>query len=147
MTRAMTRFKALAIVAMVGWAAATLPAPAVQPDELLDDPALEERARAISKNLRCLVCRNESIDDSNAPLARDLRLLVRERLSKVLAPYVAAGALRIDDMDLAANQFGELCKGDLFVRSLCGMCDNPTEADIERVVNGAVEMFLARYRA
>lgn len=53
---------------------------AVQPDEILDDPALEERARDISSGLRCLVCRNESIDDSNADLARDLRLLVRERL-------------------------------------------------------------------
>lgn len=53
---------------------------AVQPDEVLADPALEERAREISKELRCLVCRNESIDDSNAGLARDLRLLVRERL-------------------------------------------------------------------
>ena len=54
---------------------------AVQPDEVLEDPALEERAREISKELRCLVCRNESIDDSNAGLARDLRLLVRERLT------------------------------------------------------------------
>lgn len=53
---------------------------AVQPDEILDDPVLEDRARALSKDLRCLVCRNESIDDSNAELARDLRLLVRERL-------------------------------------------------------------------
>ena len=53
---------------------------AVQPDEILDDPVLEERAREISAGLRCLVCRNESIDDSNAVLARDLRLLVRERL-------------------------------------------------------------------
>lgn len=53
---------------------------AVQPDEILDDPALEARARELSKDLRCLVCRNESIDDSNADLARDLRLLVRERL-------------------------------------------------------------------
>ena len=53
---------------------------AVQPDEILDDPVLEGRARALSKDLRCLVCRNESIDDSNAELARDLRLLVRERL-------------------------------------------------------------------
>ncbi|MFN6978929.1 MAG: cytochrome c-type biogenesis protein [Gemmobacter sp.] len=57
-----------------------VPAHAVQPDEVLADPALEARARAISTNLRCLVCRNESIDESNAPLARDLRLLVRERL-------------------------------------------------------------------
>jgi len=56
------------------------PAWAVQPDEILDDPALEARAREISKGLRCLVCRNESIDESNADLARDLRLLVRERL-------------------------------------------------------------------
>lgn len=73
--------------------------------------------------------------------------LVRERMSKVLAPYVEAGILKIDDMDLAANQFSELCKGDLFIRSLCGMCDAPSEADIGRVVRGAVEMFLARYRA
>ncbi|MFU8834514.1 cytochrome c-type biogenesis protein [Roseovarius autotrophicus] len=56
------------------------PALGVQPDEILDDPVLEERARDISSGLRCLVCRNESIDDSNAELARDLRLLVRERL-------------------------------------------------------------------
>lgn len=56
------------------------PAWAVQPDEILDDPVLEARARTLSGELRCLVCRNESIDDSNAPLARDLRLLVRERL-------------------------------------------------------------------
>ena len=56
------------------------PLAAVQPDEVLDDPALEARAREISQGLRCLVCRNESIDESNAPLARDLRLLLRERL-------------------------------------------------------------------
>lgn len=56
------------------------PAFAVQPDEVLDDPVLEERARDISEGLRCLVCRNENIDESNADLARDLRLLVRERL-------------------------------------------------------------------
>jgi len=53
---------------------------AVQPDEMLPDPALETRARALSKELRCMVCQNQSIDDSDAPLARDLRLLVRERL-------------------------------------------------------------------
>jgi cytochrome c-type biogenesis protein CcmH len=56
------------------------PAAAVLPDEVLSDPALEARARDLSRNLRCLVCRNESIDDSNADLARDLRLLLRERL-------------------------------------------------------------------
>lgn len=53
---------------------------AMQPDEVLKDQALEARARALSAELRCLVCQNQSIDDSNAPLARDLRLLVRERL-------------------------------------------------------------------
>jgi cytochrome c-type biogenesis protein CcmH len=53
---------------------------AVQPDEVLPDPALEARARALSRELRCMVCQNQSIDDSDAPLARDLRLLVRERL-------------------------------------------------------------------
>lgn len=56
------------------------PALAVEPDEILSDPALETRARHISAGLRCLVCQNQSIDDSNAPLARDLRILVRERL-------------------------------------------------------------------
>lgn len=63
---------ALCIFAAPGWA--------VQPDEILDDPALEARARDISAGLRCLVCRNENIDESNAELARDMRLLVRERL-------------------------------------------------------------------
>jgi cytochrome c-type biogenesis protein CcmH len=53
---------------------------AVQPDEVLKDPALEQRARQISAGLRCMVCQNQSIDDSDAPLAKDLRLLVRERL-------------------------------------------------------------------
>ena len=59
---------------------AALPAKAVEPDEVLQDPALEARARQISEGLRCLVCQNQSIDDSAAPLAKDLRLLVRERL-------------------------------------------------------------------
>ena len=57
-----------------------VPAFAVQPDEILKDPALEARARTIGQELRCLVCQNQSIDDSHAPLARDLRLLVRQRL-------------------------------------------------------------------
>ena len=60
--------------------ATTLPARAVQPDEILPDAGLERRARAISADLRCLVCQNQSIDESDAPLARDLRILVRERL-------------------------------------------------------------------
>jgi cytochrome c-type biogenesis protein CcmH len=59
---------------------AASPAFAVNPDEVLADPALEARARVISANLRCLVCQNQSIDDSDADLARDLRVLVRERL-------------------------------------------------------------------
>ena len=58
----------------------TAPACAVQPDEMLPDPALEGRARSLSRELRCMVCQNQSIDDSDAPLARDLRILVRERL-------------------------------------------------------------------
>jgi cytochrome c-type biogenesis protein CcmH len=57
------------------------PVLAVQPDEMLQDPALETRARALSQQLRCMVCQNQSIDDSDAPLAHDLRVLVRERLT------------------------------------------------------------------
>jgi cytochrome c-type biogenesis protein CcmH len=57
-----------------------LPAFAVTPDEILKDPALEGRARQISQGLRCMVCQNQSIDDSDAPLAHDLRVLVRQRL-------------------------------------------------------------------
>jgi cytochrome c-type biogenesis protein CcmH len=60
--------------------ASALPALAVQPDEVLSDPNLEARARVLSKELRCMVCQNQSIDDSDAPLARDLRVLVRDRL-------------------------------------------------------------------
>ena len=60
--------------------AGTSPAWAVQPDEILPDATLEARARALSRELRCMVCQNQSIDDSDAPLARDLRVLVRERL-------------------------------------------------------------------
>jgi cytochrome c-type biogenesis protein CcmH len=71
------------------------PARAVEPDEILKDPVLEARARSISKILRCLVCQNQSIDDSNAGLARDLRLVVRERLTagdndKAVIGYITA---------------------------------------------------------
>jgi cytochrome c-type biogenesis protein CcmH len=71
--------KALILAALL---ALSLPSPgwAVNPDEVLSDPALEARARDISKHLRCVVCQNQSIDDSDAPLAHDLRVLVRERL-------------------------------------------------------------------
>jgi len=68
------------LIAALMLLASLTPALAVQPDEILADPALEARARALSQELRCMVCQNQSIDDSDAPLARDLRLLVRERL-------------------------------------------------------------------
>ncbi len=74
----MTVVKVVAVFTFI--AVLSLPALAVMPDEKLSDPALEARAREISKELRCLVCQNQSIDDSNADLARDLRVLVRERL-------------------------------------------------------------------
>jgi cytochrome c-type biogenesis protein CcmH len=68
-------------LSLLALALATAPqALAVQPDEILADAALEARARVLSKELRCMVCQNQSIDDSDAPLARDLRVLVRERL-------------------------------------------------------------------
>jgi cytochrome c-type biogenesis protein CcmH len=70
------RFTVAAMLLIVG----SLPASAVQPDEVLPDASLEARARALSRELRCMVCQNQSIDDSDAPLARDLRVLVRERL-------------------------------------------------------------------
>jgi cytochrome c-type biogenesis protein CcmH len=79
--------------------ASTANALAVQPDEVLADPALEARARVLSKELRCMVCQNQSIDDSDAPLARDLRLLVRERLS--------AGDSDAQVLDFLVARYGE----------------------------------------
>ena len=70
----------------------------VEPSEILDDPALEERAREISKGLRCLVCQNESIDDSNASLAKDLRVLVRER--------ILAGDSDAEVLNFVVNRYG-----------------------------------------
>src|SRR5262245_52368151 len=70
----------LCLIVAVLTVAALPPALAVEPDEILSDAALEARARSLSKELRCMVCQNQSIDDSDAPLARDLRVLVRERL-------------------------------------------------------------------
>jgi len=75
------------------------PALAVEPDEILDDPALEQRARDISANLRCLVCQNQSIDDSDADLAKDLRVLVRERL--------VAGDTNEEAMQYIVDRYGE----------------------------------------
>lgn len=76
----MSRAVAIWAAVLLGAAVWLTPAAAVTPDEILDDPALEERARDISAGLRCLVCQNQSIDDSDAELARDLRVLVRQRL-------------------------------------------------------------------
>ncbi|TAK49762.1 MAG: cytochrome c-type biogenesis protein CcmH [Xanthobacteraceae bacterium] len=70
-------FRAALLAAMLAMPAVAL---AVQPDEIMKDPAQEARARNLSRELRCMVCQNQSIDDSDAPLARDLRLLVRERI-------------------------------------------------------------------
>ena len=72
---------------------------AVNPDEVLSDPQLERRARQISAELRCMVCQNESIDDSNAELARDLRILVRERLT--------SGDSDKQVMDFVVDRYGE----------------------------------------
>ncbi len=69
------------VLVLVCWLTALPVALAVQPDEMLDDPALEARARALSKELRCVVCQNEAIDTSNAGIARDMRILLRERLT------------------------------------------------------------------
>src|ERR1700716_3213736 len=85
----------LAIAVMMGWSAAR----AVQPDEIMSDPAMETRARDLSRELRCMVCQNQSIDDSEAPLARDLRLLVRER--------IAAGDSDAKVMDFLVARYGE----------------------------------------
>jgi cytochrome c-type biogenesis protein CcmH len=72
---------------------------AVQPDEVMKDPAKEARARALSRELRCMVCQNQSIDDSAAPLARDLRLLVRER--------IASGDSDAQVIDFLVARYGE----------------------------------------
>ena len=92
----MNYLRALAfLIALV----ASTPLLAVQPSEVLSDPALEARARALSKELRCMVCQNESIDDSEAPLAHDLRVIVRERLK--------AGDSDAQVMDFLVARYGE----------------------------------------
>lgn len=84
------------MVALAMWASV---AGAVQPDEVLPDPALEARARALSRELRCVVCRAETIDDSDASIARDLRLLLRERL--------VAGDSDAEVLDFMVARYGE----------------------------------------
>jgi cytochrome c-type biogenesis protein CcmH len=97
MSRAARLPAVLAALLLMQWA--SVGARAVQPDEMLNDPALEHQAREISSELRCLVCQNQSIDDSDAPLARDLRLIVRERLQ--------AGDGRSDVIDFVVARYGE----------------------------------------
>lgn len=75
------------------------PVAAVQPDEMLADPALEARAREISRDIRCPVCQGESIDDSNAPISRDLRIIIRERL--------VAGDTDEEVVDYIVARYGE----------------------------------------
>ncbi len=99
MNRLKTCASALALVLVCSVAVLPAPVQAVQPDEVLSDPALEARARELSKDLRCLVCRNENIDESNADLARDLRVLVRERL--------VAGDSNGEVIDFVVERYGE----------------------------------------
>jgi cytochrome c-type biogenesis protein CcmH len=87
------------LMALTWFACLLLPAHAVQPDEVLPDATLEARARALSKELRCMVCQNQSIDDSDAPLARDIRILVRERLK--------AGDSDTQVIDFLVARYGE----------------------------------------
>ncbi len=97
----MPRFKAIVLLLLLAFAPviAATPVHAVRPDEVLSDPALEARARALSANLRCMVCQNQSIDDSDAELARDLRVLVRERL--------VAGDTDSEVIDYLVSRYGE----------------------------------------
>ena len=91
--------RAAIILALALAVIAASPARAVQPDEIMDDPVKESRARELSKELRCMVCQNQSIDDSDAPLARDLRLLVRER--------ILAGDTDSQVVDFLVARYGE----------------------------------------
>jgi cytochrome c-type biogenesis protein CcmH len=88
-------FAAACLLLLIGVSSAH----AVQPDEVMADPAKEARARDLSRELRCMVCQNQSIDDSEAPLARDLRLLVRER--------IAAGDSDSQVIDFLVARYGE----------------------------------------
>ena len=91
--------KLIAVLFVLTVAFAGSAARAVQPDEIMSDPVKESRARDLSRELRCMVCQNQSIDDSEAPLARDLRLLVRER--------IAAGDSDAQVIDFLVARYGE----------------------------------------
>jgi cytochrome c-type biogenesis protein CcmH len=108
---------------------------AVQPEEMLKDPKLEARARELSRELRCMVCQNQSIDESEAPLARDLRLLVRERLTK--------GDTNQQVLDFLVSRYGEfvLLKPPLESRTLILWALPPTA-----LLAGAIGLFFAMRR-
>ena len=94
----MSRIRALSLV-VLSYLIYAQPIMAVQPNERLADPLLEERARMLSQNIRCLVCQNQSIDDSNATLAKDLRARVREKLT--------AGATNDEIFDFLVDRYGD----------------------------------------
>jgi len=123
-------FALLALVALTPHAAW-----AVQPDEILADATLEARARTLSKQLRCLVCQNQSIDDSDAPLAHDLRVLVRERLQ--------AGDSNQQVLDFLVQRYGEfvLLRPPLSWRTalLWGIAPG-------LLIGGAIVLLIAGYR-
>jgi cytochrome c-type biogenesis protein CcmH len=124
----------LLLVLMLVFAAA--PALAVNPDEILADPALEARARNLSAQLRCMVCQNQSIDDSNAELARDLRVLVRERLVE--------GETDEEVVDYVVSRYGEfvLLKPRLSARTMA-LWSAPV---VLLLIGGLVLVLMARGR-
>lgn len=135
MTRSFpTRLAALVLAVL----ASTVAVHAVQPDEVLKDPALEGRARALSRDLRCMVCPSQSIDDSDADLARDVRILVRERLMK--------GDSDDQVIDFLSSRFGEY----VLLRPRFSLHNAPlwiTPAVVLLVGAGAMALALRRRRA
>ncbi len=98
MVMSLLRLSLLCCVLFAGWPVPSAIA-AIEPDEVLQDPALEARARALTAQLRCVVCQNQALDDSDAPLAKDLRVLVRER--------IVAGDSDDEVMDFLVARYGE----------------------------------------
>ena len=149
--------RALTIVAILAVLAAS-PARAVQPDEILPDAGQEARARALSAHLRCLVCQNQSIDDSNAPLARDLRLLVRERIKagdddKAVMDYIVARygefvllnpRLRLETLILWLTPLLALAAGILLARSAAGRRQRPQEAALSAEEKNKLDALLGK---
>ncbi len=149
--------RALTIVASLAVLAAS-PARAVQPDEILPDAAQESRARALSAHLRCLVCQNQSIDDSNAPLARDLRLLVRERIKagdddKAVMDYIVARygefvllnpRLRGETLILWLTPLLALAAGILLARSAAGRRERPQDTTLSAEEQAKLDALLQK---